>query len=72
MRNGHLEEATETVQWALPRLDQSTPPALLVRLARVAHKLHMSETERLVELASRHPELTTEAAAELAGIGATS
>jgi membrane associated rhomboid family serine protease len=63
--SGHLDEAAESVEWLAPRLGQDVPLPLLVRLARVASRLHLPEAQRLAERARQHPRLTPEVAAEL-------
>jgi len=61
-----LDEASESLEWLAPRLGPEVPLPLVVRLARIAHCLHLPEAQLLADLGRRHPRLTPEVADELA------
>jgi membrane associated rhomboid family serine protease len=67
--HGALEDAAETVEWIASHLPSAPPPALLVRLARVASELHLQQASVFAALARQDPSLTPTAAAELDRLG---
>jgi hypothetical protein len=63
MREGLDGDVEETVRWAAARVDRSTPEGLLIRLARLAHRLAV--TAPFAELALARPDLDPALQAEL-------
>jgi membrane associated rhomboid family serine protease len=63
MREGMHGDVETTLDWLAGRVDSSTPEGLLVRLARLAHRLNLPAP--FAALALEHPGLSPDLAAEL-------
>ena len=63
MREGMYGDVETTLDWLAVRVDASTPEGLLIRLARLAHRLNIIEP--FAALALSHPDLSPGVAAEL-------
>jgi len=67
MREGMHGDVETTLDWLARKVDASTPEGLLIRLARLAHRLNIPTP--FAALALERPDLSPDLAAELEGFG---